>query len=210
MFREALVSKIAASRVVPVIIINDPEKAAPLGDALLAGGLQAAEITFRTEHAATCIRRMAEGCPELLVGAGTILDANQVNDAKEAGAQFAVSPGLSLEVIATADNTGLPLAPGIMTPGEVTGAIQSGCKVLKFFPAESAGGPQHLKSIAAPFKHLGLKYIPTGGITAASAPSYLEIPGVIAVGGSWVAPPALIEAGDWAQITQIAKAASQL
>lgn len=189
--------QIARYRLIPVITIGDPEKALPLADALTEGGLPLAEVTFRTDAAATVIRTLVRERPGFLVGAGTILTVEQLNKAADLGAKFGVSPGFSAAVVQTALRRDFPFAPGVMTPTEVAAAVDAGARVLKFFPAETAGGPAMLKNISTPFAHLGIRYIPTGGISAAGVKSYLELPQVLAVGGSWIAPEKDIESGDW-------------
>lgn len=193
--------------VVPVIALDDAADALPLADALIAGGLPVAEITFRTDAAAEAIALIAEHRPDLLVGAGTVLDAAQVTEAKSAGARFALSPGIDAEVLAAAKAADLPFAPGIMTPSELQIALRHGCPMVKFFPAMAAGGPAMLRNISAPYAHTGIGFNPTGGVTLDNLGDWLSMPQVRAVGGTWIATRADIADGNWAQITENARAA---
>ena len=194
------IGRIAEIGVLPVIAIENPVHAVPLADALLAGGLPVAEITFRTAAAAEVIARMTEERPALLVGAGTVLDRISLDIAKKSGAQFGLAPGFDPEVVDHAADAGLPFVPGIMTPSELSAAMRRGAKVFKFFPAGTIGGPDALKSIAAPFAHLGLKFVPTGGVSLANMQDWLKVPGVAAVGGTWIAKTEDIREARWDQI----------
>ena len=151
-----------------------------------------------------CLRRIRDEVPEMTIGVGTILTPEQVNDAKDNGATFGVAPGMNPRVVAEAARIGLPFAPGVCTPSDIELAIEAGCRVLKFFPCEPCGGLPYLRTIAAPFMHLGVQFIPLGGVNAANAPTYLKEPSVLALGGSWLAPKDLIAKGDWAAITALA------
>ena len=197
--------KIEQYGVVPVIAIDAAADAVPLADALLEGGLPVAEITFRTDAALDSIAAISSQRPELLVGAGTVLTESQVDDAKAAGAKFALSPGLDLDVLLLAEEVGLPFAPGIMTPTDLQAALKAGCKMVKFFPAMAAGGPNLLRNIAAPYAHTEIGFNPTGGVTLENLDQWLSMPTVRAVGGTWIATKADIANGDWAQITEKAK-----
>jgi 2-dehydro-3-deoxyphosphogluconate aldolase/(4S)-4-hydroxy-2-oxoglutarate aldolase len=192
--------RIAAIGVVPVIAIENPDHAVPLADALLAGGLPIAEITFRTAAAAEVIARMAQERPALLVGAGTVLDRISLDIAIKSGAQFGLAPGFDAEIVDHAADAGFPFVPGIMTPSELSAAMLRGALAVKFFPAGTIGGPEALKSIAAPFAHLGLKFIPTGGVSPANLADWLKVPGVAAVGGTWIAKTEDIRNAQWAKI----------
>lgn len=203
-----LIEKLRGTGVLPVITIEDAAFAVPLARALAAGGIRAAEITFRTAAAEESIRRIAAEVPDVLVGAGTLLTPEQVRKAKEAGAAFAVAPGCSRETINAANDVGLPFAPGVMTPSDVERALLLGCRVLKFFPAESAGGLPHLKNLYAPYKSTGVRFMPTGGIDVAKAREYLAFPGVVAVGGSWLTKALVGPSPNWSAITEAASAAS--
>jgi 2-dehydro-3-deoxyphosphogluconate aldolase / (4S)-4-hydroxy-2-oxoglutarate aldolase len=189
---------LAASRLVPVVVLDDAARAAPLGRALAAGGLRCAEITFRTTAAAEAIRVMAEET-DLMVGAGTVLHRGQIDAAVEAGARFIVSPGFSRSVVAHCREIGIPVLPGIATPSELMSALEHDLEVVKFFPAEQYGGVATVRALAGPFP--AVRFVPTGGITEALLPAYLALPSVLAVGGSWMVEPALLAADDWAEVT---------
>ena len=185
-------------KLVPVIVIDDPENAAPLADALVEGGLPCAEVTFRTAGAGEAIRRMTDAHPEMLVGAGTVLTPQQAAQARSAGASFVVSPGFNPAVVDYCQEQGIPVYPGVCTPTEIEAALQKGLQVLKFFPAEPMGGLAFLKAIAAPYSMV--RFIPTGGINAEKLPAYLRFPSIVACGGSWMAPQDWIKAGDFDRI----------
>lgn len=193
--------------IVPVIALEDAAAALPLADALIAGGLPVAEITFRTAAARDTIAAMAAARPDMLVGAGTVLTGSQLEAAHAAGAQFALSPGLDAAVLDHAARLGLPFAPGIMTPSDLQAALKAGCRMVKFFPAMPAGGPTMLKNIAAPYAHTGIGFNPTGGVTPDTLADWLALPEVRAVGGTWIATRADIAAGNWDRITENARAA---
>jgi 2-dehydro-3-deoxyphosphogluconate aldolase / (4S)-4-hydroxy-2-oxoglutarate aldolase len=200
-----MIQRILAKRIVPVIVLDHVESAEPLAEALLEGGLDIMEITFRTAAAEESIRRIASRFPEILLGAGTLLDAEQVKRAKAAGAVFGLAPGLNPATIATARACDLEFSPGVMSPSEVELALSLGCKLLKFFPAEVAGGVGMLKALAGPYAHTGVKFIPTGGVSSGNLAAYLKLPVVAAIGGSWMVDKALINAGKWAEITQLTR-----
>lgn len=168
------------------------------------------ELTLRTPAAIDALQQVKDQVPQMVLGAGTVLDAQQVAAVVSAGVDFAVSPGLDPSVVEAAVSAGLPFAPGVMTPSEIGTAIKLGCLDLKFFPAEPSGGIPMLKSIAAPFSHLGVRFLPLGGVNQNNAASWLEVPEVAAVGGSWLAPKSLIAERDWPAITARAAAASKL
>ncbi|MEP4769633.1 MAG: bifunctional 4-hydroxy-2-oxoglutarate aldolase/2-dehydro-3-deoxy-phosphogluconate aldolase [Roseibium sp.] len=193
--------------VVPVIAIDDAKDAEPLADALLQGGLPVAEITFRTSAANEAIATIAGSRPDIIIGAGTILDKAQADAAKTAGAQFALSPGIDADVLTYAAEIGLPFAPGIMTPSDLQLALKHKCQLVKFFPATPAGGPNMLKNIAAPYAHTGVGFNPTGGVTLDNLADWLAIPQVRAVGGTWIASRGDIAAKNWAKIAENARAA---
>ena len=186
--------------VVPVLAIENVDDALPLADALIAGGLPVAEITFRTDAAAEAIRRIAESRPEIHVGAGTLLTPEQVDAAVASGAQFAVAPGLNPRIVERARELNLPFSPGVCTPSDVEGALELGCRFLKFFPAEAAGGVTMLRALAGPYGHTGVRFMPTGGINLGNLPAYGALPVVAAVGGTWIATKEHLAAGDWAGI----------
>ena len=190
-------------RLICVAVIDQPDDAVPLAEALLAGGLNCIEVTFRTAAAAESIQRIRQQVPQIAIGAGTLLSAEQVQRAMDVGAQFGVSPGLNEMVLAAANKNQMPFFPGVMTPTEVDRALNLGWKHLKFFPAEPAGGAAMLKALAAPFAHTGVKFIPTGSINAVKLPDYLALPQVAAVGGSWMADRKLVAEKQWAKITAL-------
>jgi 2-dehydro-3-deoxyphosphogluconate aldolase/(4S)-4-hydroxy-2-oxoglutarate aldolase len=202
-----MLDRIAQRRIVPVVVLDDEETAEPLAEALLAGGLDVMEITFRTTAAAGAIRRIAARYPEILLGAGTLLEHDQVLRARDAGAVFGLAPGLNPRIVAAAADCGLQFAPGVMTPSEVEQALELGCKLLKFFPAETAGGVGMLKALAGPYGHTGVRFIPTGGVTSKNLADYLKLPIVAAIGGSWMVDKALVAAGRWEEITRLTREA---
>ncbi len=199
--------RIAARKIVPVVVLDDVDHAEPLAEALLAGGLDVMEVTFRTRAAPEAIRRIARRFPEILLGAGTLLEPGQVGQARDAGAVFGLAPGLNEPVVAAAARLGMVFTPGVMTPSEIDRALGLGCKLLKFFPAENAGGARMLAAQAAPFAHTGVRFVPTGGITAGNLADYLHLPVVAAVGGSWMVDRKLVAAGDFAEVTRRTKEA---
>jgi 2-dehydro-3-deoxyphosphogluconate aldolase/(4S)-4-hydroxy-2-oxoglutarate aldolase len=193
-------SNLAGYGVVPVIAIDDVKAALPLVDALVEGGLPVAEITFRTAAAREVIATIARHRPDVQLGAGTVLTEEQVDAAVEAGARFALSPGIDPLVLAHAAKRNLPFAPGIMTPSDLQVALRAGCKMVKFFPAMAAGGPTMLKNLAAPYAHTGIGFNPTGGVTLDNLGDWLALPEVRAVGGTWIATRKEIAAGNWKAI----------
>ena len=203
----SIFDSLSAHAVVPVIALDDPAAALPLADALIEGGLPVAEITFRTDAARATIEAIAKARPAMLVGAGTVLSETQVDQSLDAGARFALSPGLDAAVLAHATSRGLPFAPGIMTPTDLQAALRAGCRMVKFFPAMPAGGPSMLKNIAAPYLHTGIRFNPTGGVSMDNLADWLAIPEIAAVGGTWIATRADIAAGNWSKITANARAA---
>jgi 2-dehydro-3-deoxyphosphogluconate aldolase/(4S)-4-hydroxy-2-oxoglutarate aldolase len=196
-----------AAPVVPVLVVDDVKVAVPLAEALVAGGLPALEVTLRTPAALDVIRAMAT-VRGGIVGAGTLITPQDARNAKEAGAKFGVSPGSTPALVKACEEIGLPLLAGAVTCSEVMALMALGYDLMKFFPAEAAGGVNAVKSIGGPLA--GVSFCPTGGITLDSAPSYLKLPNVICVGGSWVAPKGLVEAGDWDGIQALAEEASAL
>jgi 2-dehydro-3-deoxyphosphogluconate aldolase/(4S)-4-hydroxy-2-oxoglutarate aldolase len=194
--------------VIPVLTITDLEHAVPLARALSAGGLKVLEITLRTPAALAAIEAMRKAVPDAVVGVGTLTRAVDFAAADRAGAQFGVTPGLTPELAAASRGARFPLLPGVMTPTELIAARNAGFNVLKLFPAEQAGGIAMLRALGAPFPDV--LFCPTGGITRATAPDYLALPNVVCVGGSWVAPGAMLAAGDWRGIEMLARDASTL
>jgi 2-dehydro-3-deoxyphosphogluconate aldolase / (4S)-4-hydroxy-2-oxoglutarate aldolase len=209
-FSDDLLLHLRRNGVIAVLMIDRVEDAVPLARALLAGGVTAIELTLRTPSALDSLRRIHEEVPEMVTGVGTILTPQQANEALEAGASFGVAPGMNPRVVAEARRIGLPFAPGVCTPTDIELAIEAGCKLLKFFPSEPSGGLPYLRTISAPFMHLGVQFIPLGGVGPANAAQYLKEPSVLALGGSWLAPKDLIAKGDWAAITQLAREASDI
>ena len=206
--QEKLAAVLTAAPVVPVLTIEDVATAVPLAKALVAGGLTALEVTLRTAAGLDCIRAIkaeVEGCN---VGAGTVLDAKQLEDAVAAGATFMVSPGGSPKLLAAAKDSPVPFLPGAATAGEAMTLYEEGFTILKFFPAEAAGGIPMLKSFAGPFADV--RFCPTGGITPANAPAYLALPNVITVGGSWMVPGDAIRAKNWSRIEALARESAAL
>lgn len=201
----------AHKRIVPVVVkVGSADDAVLLARALLAGGLNVIEVTFRAANAAEAVQAIAQKVPEMILGAGTLLSAAQVREARDAGAQFGVAPGLNLDVVSAAKKMDMPFIPGVMTPSEVENALAAGCKLLKFFPANIAGGVSMLKALAAPYAHTGVKFIALGGIKADNMREYLQEPIVAAVGGSWLVEPALIAKRDWQAITARTREALQI
>lgn len=203
----AYIDRIAAKKVVPVVVLQDADHAEPLAQALLDGGLDIMEITFRTDAAEESIKRIRAAFPEMLLGAGTLLDAEQVTRAHAAGAVFGLAPGLNEDVYRNTRELGMAFAAGVMTPTEVHRALELGCQLLKFFPAGAAGGAKMLAAMAAPFEHRGVRFIPTGGIHSGNLGEYLALPCVAAVGGSWMVAPKLVQEGAWSEITRLTKEA---
>lgn len=189
--------------VVPVLTVHGPEDAVPLARALVAGGLRVLEVTLRTEGALKAIEAIAREVPEAMIGAGTVLTASQIGEAMSAGAGFIVSPGSTVKLAEAARHRNIPFLPGIATASEAMAMAELGHHVLKFFPAEPAGGISYLRSLGAPLPHL--TFCPTGGIDAEKARAYLALPNVICVGGSWVTPADAVKAGDWAMVTHLAQ-----
>jgi 2-dehydro-3-deoxyphosphogluconate aldolase / (4S)-4-hydroxy-2-oxoglutarate aldolase len=198
---------IAACRVVPVVVLRDAAAAERLAAALVAGGLTTVEVTFRTDAAEEALRIMAAGS-SLVVGAGTVVRAEQVDRAAAAGAQYIVCPGLSAAVVARAREHGLPVFPGVATPSEVMAAMDLGLQTLKLFPVSVLGGVAAVNALSAPFP--GLQLIPTGGVSAATMADYLGLPAVVAVGGSWMVSPGLVRAGRFGEVTRLSAEAVAL
>ena len=203
----ALLAVLTRAPVVPVLIIDRLEDAVPLGTALVNGGLPALEVTMRTPVALEAIRAMS-AIPGAIVGAGTVLDAEQARAAVAAGARFLVSPGSTTELIDAAIALGVPILPGVATASEAMVARDKGLRLLKFFPAGPAGGPNYLKALASPLQEI--QFCPTGGVSLDNAGDYLKLANVVCVGGSWVAPADAVKAGDWARIERLAREAAAL
>ena len=196
-----VLERLANSIVVPVVVLDKAEDAIPTANAMLAGGVDAMEITFRTACASDAIKAVAENCPDVLVGAGTVINLEQAKLAVEMGAKFIVSPGFSPAVVGWCVENSIPVVPGCVTPTELMAALQYGLTTIKFFPANVYGGLNAMKNLAAPF--VGIKFIPTGGVNTANIKEYVDAPFIHAVGGSWVCPKAEISAGNWEKITSL-------
>jgi 2-dehydro-3-deoxyphosphogluconate aldolase/(4S)-4-hydroxy-2-oxoglutarate aldolase len=209
-FEQPLLDRIHSSGVIAVLVVDEVRHAVPLARALLAGGIDAMELTLRTPVALDALRTIRAEVPEMLAGIGTILTTTQVEDVARAGASFGVSPGTNPRIIEAARNVNLPFAPGVATPSDVEAALELGCRELKFFPAEPSGGLAFLRSMAAPYLHLGVRFVPLGGVSSANLEAYLKDPMILAVGGSWLAPRGLIASEDWDAITNHAAKAREI
>lgn len=188
--------------IMPVIVINDAERAIPLAEALLEGGLNWIEITLRTEAALESIRRIAKALPEMRVGAGTVITEALAQQAIDAGATFGLAPGFSRKILRVFKMNDVPFIPGVCTPSEITTAFEHGYRRLKFFPAEPAGGASYLKAANAPFQSYGIQFCPTGGLNLKNMADYLALPEVFTIGGSWLATGSQINNGEWKLITE--------
>lgn len=204
---EAVVAQLGKIRIVPVLVLNDLDSGLKMCEVLAECGLPTAEITFRTKAAESIIRAASTRFPELYLGAGTVLNVDDLKRAFDAGSKFAVAPGFNPTVVRAAVSAGYAFAPGVCTPGEIEQTMELGCRFLKFFPAEAAGGTKMLKSLIAPYKHLGVRFMPTGGVTTANVLDYLAIKEVVAVGGTWLGKADEIAAGNWDGIRATVKQA---
>lgn len=205
---DSIAAILAAQSVLPVVTFADPARAAPLARALAAGGVTAIEVTLRTAAGLPAIRSIAREAPEVTVGAGTVLSPADLEEARAAGARFAVSPGATPALYEAALASGLPFLPAVATPSELMVAMSAGYQTVKLFPADQLGGPAFVRALAGPFPTA--RFCPTGGVDAGSAPAYLALPNVLCVGGSWLAPPELVAAGDFSAVTLRALGASAL
>ena len=196
--------------VVPVIVIERENQAVPLARALVAGGLSVLEVTFRTVAAAGAIAAIRREVPEAVVGAGTLLTVEQVRAAKKAGAAFGVAPGFDPAIVDEAKSQLLPFCPGVATASEVSQALTAGCSILKFFPAEAAGGVKMIKNLLGAFRSAGVRFMPTGGVSAGNLADYLSVPEVICCGGTWIVPKNSLAAGDYATIEKLASEAASI
>ena len=203
-----VLEQIQKTGIIPVVVLDDAKDAEPLAKALCEGGLPCAEVTFRSEAAEECIRIMSEKFPEMLVGAGTVLTTEQVDRAVAAGAKFIVSPGLNPRIVKYCVEKGIVITPGCANASDMEQALENGLEVVKFFPAEPAGGLNMIKALAAPY--VGLKFMPTGGISPKNVRDYLAYNRIIACGGSWMVKNELVKAGDFAAITEMAKECVQI
>ena len=196
-----IITKIDEAGIVAVLVIDELKHALPLAKALLAGGVNTIELTLRTDVAFDAAKLIKKELPQINLGFGTVLTEDQVKAVVDLGADFAVAPGCNPKVISEAVKQGLSFAPGIMTPSDIEIAVELGCRVLKYFPAETSGGMPHLENMVAPYGYLGLKFIPLGGCSMQNARTYLESPLITAIGGSWIAKRPLILAEKWDEIT---------
>lgn len=203
-FDPTLAATVEKAGIVAVLVIDDANDAVPLARALLAGGVNVMELTLRTPAALDALREIKANVPEMLAGVGTILTTTQVDAVVAAGAAFGVAPGCNPRILDAARAAGLSFAPGVSTATDIEIAVENGCKVLKLFPSEPLGGLAYLKAVAAPYAHLGLKYIPLGGVNAKNMATYLSEPLIAALGGSWLAPRDLVKAANWDAITALA------
>ncbi len=202
-----VLERLARAIVVPVVVLDDAKDAIPTAKAMVAGGIDVMEITFRTAAAPDAIEAVARNCPDMLVGAGTVLNLEQCKLAVAKGAKFIVAPGFDAEVVSWCVENGIAVCPGCVTPTEIMAAIKLGLKVVKFFPANVYGGLNAMKNLSAPF--VGIKFIPTGGVNAANIHDYVSAPYIHAVGGSWVCPKPDIAAGNFEKITALCAEARQ-
>ncbi len=197
---DTLKNRMWKAGVVPVIAIESPDSALPMADALIEGGLAVAEITFRTDAALEVISALKKNRPDILLGAGTILTVENLKKAAACGAAFGVSPGLNPEILKKAIEMDFPFFPGVVTPSEIEQGLSLGVNVLKFFPSEASGGTAMIKAVSAPYAHLGVKFIPTGGVNIKNLEEYLALPQVLSVGGTWIAKKDAIAAGSWGRL----------
>ena len=205
---EDVLDRIRAARLLPVVVLDDAGDAVPLMRALVAGGLAVAEVTFRTDAAATSIRRIAAEVPQVLIGAGTVLTVSQLSAAKVAGARFVVTPGFNPDVVAAAADEGLPILPGINNPTGVEQAMSAGLSAVKFFPAEPTGGVGFLRALTGPYP--SIRFVPTGGIGPKNLRDYLALPSVLACGGSWMVEPSLVRARRFDEVQRLTAEAVKL
>ena len=210
LFSEELKRRIRNSGVIAVLVIEDAEVAVPVARALLEGGISAMELTLRTPAALEALKRIRSDVPQMLAGVGTILRADQVKEVAAAGAEFGVAPGYNPRVVDAAKAAGLAFAPGVATATELEWALEQGCRILKFFPAEPLGGIPYLKSMNSPYSHLDLQFVPLGGVNQDNLRAWLEQSFVTAVGGSWIANKQLIAAQDWDEIRRRAEQAHSI
>lgn len=203
-FPSEMLDRIQTAGVVAGFSVDDPRHAVPIAEALLSGGVQAIELTLRTPAGLDAVRAINGSVPEILLGVGTILTPDQIYEVREAGAHFGVAPGFNPRVVEAAVEAGLPFAPGIATPSELEGALELGCRFFKLFPAGPLGGVEYLRSLAAPYKHLGVRFFPLGGLNSSNMVEYLQEPTVAAIGGSWIVEREHVESGDWAAVAACA------
>ena len=202
-----IVETLKSAGIIPVIVIENEEQAVPLAKALVKGGLPVLEVTFRTKAAAGAIAKIKAEVPGAIVGAGTLLTKEQVKAAKDAGAVFGVAPGFDPAIVAFAQEIGLPMVPGVATASELSQALTAGVPMVKFFPAEAAGGVKMIKNLLGAFRFTGVKFMPTGGINAANVRDYFAVPEIVACGGTWIVPKDALASNDWATIRKLAEEA---
>ncbi|MBQ8125015.1 MAG: bifunctional 4-hydroxy-2-oxoglutarate aldolase/2-dehydro-3-deoxy-phosphogluconate aldolase [Kiritimatiellae bacterium] len=205
-----MIKTLGDAGIIPVIVIDDLTKAVPLAQALVKGGLPVLEVTFRTACAAEAIAKIKAEVPGARLIAGTVLTLQQLTAAKAAGAEACVAPGFDPAIVKAANELGLPFCPGVATASELSQALALGCKMVKFFPAESAGGVKYIKDLLGAFRWTGVKFMPTGGVKLSNVGDYLAVPEIICCGGTWIAPKDAIKAGDWAAIEKLAADAAAL
>lgn len=205
-----IIKKVDDAGVIAVLVIDDVKHALPTANALLEGGVRAVELTLRTPAALKAAELIKKNCPEIILGIGTVLTVGQMKAIADLDVDFAVAPGYNPKIVDAAQKYGVPFAPGVTTPSELEGAIEQGCSILKYFPAEPIGGLNYLESMVAPYGYLGLKFIPLGGVNIKNAASYIESELITAIGGSWIAKRPLIQSGEWETITANAKEISTL
>ena len=205
-----MIKTLGAAGVIPVIVIDDIEKAVPLARALVKGGLPVLEVTFRTACAAEAIGKIKAEVPGAILIAGTVLKLEQLFAAKAAGAEACVAPGFDPCIVAAAKKLGMPFCPGVATASELSQALSLGCDMVKFFPAESAGGVKYIKDLLGAFRWTGVKIMPTGGVKPSNVGDYLAVPEIVCCGGTWIAPKDAVAAGDWAKIEALASEAAAL
>ena len=210
MIPDSISKRIESTGIVAVLVIDREEDGPELAKALLEGGVDIMELTLRTPAAIGALRRIRAEVPDMLAGAGTVLTPAQVEEVKNAGAEFAVSPGVNPRVMQAAKEAGLPFAPGISTPSDIEQALEFDCRLLKFFPAEASGGLARLKAMSAPYQHLGVRFVPLGGVSEKNMSTYLADPLIAALGGSWLAPRDAIMEKRWSDITGLARQATTL
>ncbi|MFW5689165.1 MAG: bifunctional 4-hydroxy-2-oxoglutarate aldolase/2-dehydro-3-deoxy-phosphogluconate aldolase [Spirochaetota bacterium] len=206
----ALHSELSAHPFMSVLVVDDPSRAVACGRALLAGGVRSVELALRTVHALDCLEALVTDLPDLRVVAGTVITPEQVDEVARRGCEIAVAPGLNPRVVRHARDAGISFVPGVTTPSDIEAALEIGCTTLKFFPAEPAGGLTMLASMAGPFAHLGIDFIPLGGIRESHIPAYLGSPLVLALGGSWISPRILVDEGEWGEIERRARQATEV
>lgn len=210
MFNETLIGNWADHPVIAVLVIDELDHAVPVAQVLIESGIRCMELTLRTPCAIEALKAICREVPEMTAGIGTVLTREQVKEIKAAGAAFGVAPGLNRNVLDEAEKQDLPFAPGIATPSDIETALEHGCRIMKFFPAEPSGGLPYLSSMAAPYAHLNLQFIPLGGLNDQNLHQWLESPLVCAVGGSWIAPRNLIQERSWDEIRRRAQAAAAI